>query len=705
MADQTLVPRASSPRARHLAAKPVRAGYRPEVQGLRALAVLMVVTYHIWFGRVSGGVDIFLLISAFLMTLSFLKKGDAGLGPGLVKYWLHTFSRLLPAAATALLGTLAATWLFVPQARWHGILEQSWASIGYFQNWFLASEAVDYYANDHAGASPLQHFWSLSVQGQIFILWPLLFAAAALAAKLFRVRFRTVVLVVFGTVFAGSLAFSVWETNTSQGFAYFDTRARLWEFALGTLLAVALPYIKLPRPAAVAAGWTGLGAMLSAGFVLDVEGQFPGYVALWPLVAAALIIMAGTSGSSFGADRYLSLGPLVKLGGISYALYLWHWPILVIFMIRTGQESVGLRDGAAIIALSLILAWATTALIERPLLRPGFMKKRRGQAVSIFIALCLMAGATAGWQEYNRAEAEAAAAHSRQMAAEAKARGDVFTIEQKNNPGALSLREADLPAGTVDAALIPTADMLGAEWGKIGPACEGGMVPVGNEELAKSCQHLPGKEGAKTILAIGNSHTQQWLGAMKPMAEEHGYEVVFLSKGGCSFGIDVPERDQACNDFNAAALAYALELAPDVVFTVATAAHPETSQETPAPGLPSATAALSEAGIKVVGIRDNPRFAFDMFKCIEDSGAESAECTKLKSEKLAEVSPAAELQSQAPGLTLMDLTDQICPKDTCPPVIGNVLVYMDTNHLTTTYTKTTAPVFEARFHAAAGWGA
>lgn len=698
-----MAPPASTPRARHRAAKPVRAGYRPEVQGLRALAVLMVVTYHIWFGRVSGGVDIFLLISAFLMTLSFLKKSDAGSGLGLVRYWLHTFSRLLPAAVTALLGTLAATWIFVPKARWDGILDQVWASIGYFQNWFLASEAVDYYANDHAGASPLQHFWSLSVQGQIFILWPLLFAAAALAAKLLRARFRTVVVIVFGAVFAGSLAFSVWETSTSQGFAYFDTRTRLWEFALGTLLAVALPYIKLPRPAAVAAGWTGLAAMLSAGFVLDVEGQFPGYVALWPLAAAALIIVAGTSGSRFGVDRVLSLSPLVKLGGISYALYLWHWPVLVIFMIRTGHESVGLRGGAAIIVLSMILAWATTALIERPLLRPGFMKKRRGQAVAIAVAVALVGGTTAGWQENNRAEAQAAAAQSRQLAAEAKSRGDLFTIEQKNNPGALSLREADLPAGSADAALIPSGEMLGAEWGHVGPSCEGDMVPAGNEALAKSCQHKAGKDGARTILAIGNSHTQQWMGALVPMAEEHGYEVVFVSKGGCSFGIDVPGRDSECSDFNTAALDYALKLKPDVVFTVATAAHPETDQEEPAPGLPAAVGALSEAGINVVGIRDNPRFGFDMFKCIEESGADSPECTKLKSEKLAAFSPAADLKVQAPGLALMDLTDQICPAETCPPVIGNVLVYMDTNHLTTTYTKTTAPVFDTRFHAAAGW--
>src|SRR5919112_1046360 len=153
--------------------------FRPEVQGLRALAVLMVVAYHVWLGRVSGGVDIFLLISAFLLTLSFVRKAEDGRPFGLVAHWLHLFKRLLPAAVVVILGVLAGTWLILPQSRWPQVLDQAWASLLYSQNWLLADTAVDYYAQDHVGASPLQHFWSLSIQGQVFILWPLVFAGTA----------------------------------------------------------------------------------------------------------------------------------------------------------------------------------------------------------------------------------------------------------------------------------------------------------------------------------------------------------------------------------------------------------------------------------------------------------------------------------------------------------------------------------------------
>jgi peptidoglycan/LPS O-acetylase OafA/YrhL len=168
------------PRAARLKAK---AGYRPEVQGLRALAVLMVVTYHVWLGRVSGGVDIFLLVSAFLLTLSFVRKVENGAPLRLVSHWLHLFKRLIPAAVVVILGVLAGTWLIIPQSRWPDVLNEAWASLLYRQNWLLAETAVDYYAQDHSGASPLQHFWSLSIQGQVFILWPLIFAAAALIRR------------------------------------------------------------------------------------------------------------------------------------------------------------------------------------------------------------------------------------------------------------------------------------------------------------------------------------------------------------------------------------------------------------------------------------------------------------------------------------------------------------------------------------------
>ena len=338
--------------AGNAAGRPRKPTFRPEVQGLRALAVLMVVAYHVWLGRVSGGVDIFLLISAFLLTLSFVRKAESGQSFRLLAHWLHLFKRLLPAAVVVILGVLAGTWLILPQGRWPQVLDQAWASLFYHQNWLLADLSVDYYAQDHAGASPLQHFWSLSIQGQVFILWPLIFAgAAALLDSLSRipglekVTYRSLLAVVFGAVFVLSLAYSIDQTATNQAYAYFDTRARLWEFALGSLLALGLPYLKPGRVLRVLLGWAGLAGMVSCGLLLTVDRSFPGYVALWPTLSAAAIIAAGQSGSRFGVDRLLSSRPAVALGDNSYALYLWHWPVLVLALAATGVEEPNLKQG------------------------------------------------------------------------------------------------------------------------------------------------------------------------------------------------------------------------------------------------------------------------------------------------------------------------------------------------------------------------
>ncbi|WP_165189433.1 acyltransferase family protein, partial [Kocuria carniphila] len=308
-------------------------GYRPEVQGLRAVAVLLVVIYHVFVGRVSGGVDIFLLISAFFMTLSFVRKIEGGRRLDIPRYWLHIFRRLLPLASLIIVGTLVLLALFYPDTsirdfRWQGL-----ASVFYLQNWELASASVDYYAADHSTASPFQHFWSLSVQGQVFLLWPLIFGFAWWVRRRTRISSVPVLAVCFGLIFAASIAYSVVTTETQQAFAYFDTRARLWEFALGSLIALAIPYLNPPRIVRIILGWVGIVSMVSVGVLVDVQGAFPGWIALWPLLSAAAIIVAGNTGSPFGFDRFLSWWPVVKLGDAAYALYLVHWPLLITYLV------------------------------------------------------------------------------------------------------------------------------------------------------------------------------------------------------------------------------------------------------------------------------------------------------------------------------------------------------------------------------------
>lgn len=675
------------PRSAQVKAKP---GYRPEVQGLRALAVLMVVTYHVWLGRVSGGVDIFLLISAFLLTLSFVRKVESGKPLRLVSHWLHLFKRLIPAAVVVILGVLAGTWLVIPQSRWPDVLNEAWASLLYRQNWLLADAAVDYYAQNHAGASPLQHFWSLSIQGQVFILWPLIFAAGGLVWRLLRrrrnVSYRLILLVAFAGIFIASLVFSIDQTATNQAYAYFDTRTRLWEFALGSLLALSLPYLKPGKALRIVLGWGGLAAMISCGLVLTVDRSFPGFIALWPTLAAAAIIISGQSGSPFGVDRFLSSKPLVALGDNSYALYLWHWPLLVLALAGTGIEKPNLVQGLAIVAASVVLAVLTTRFVEKPL-REWHWPQLRAWRTAVVIVACgaLLAGPVAVWQTRLTADEAAAAAQPREL-----------------TPGAAALAPENAGKPTPEATVIPAPAAMKNEWADIDGLCTDGNVP--SDPVLSGClQNSRPDKVTKRIVVLGDSHAQQYMAALGPIAKDHGWEVVTLLKGNCRFGAESPERDAECNAFNKASAAYVMEHKPDAVFTVASLTHKEAPFETEVPGYLDGIKQFADAGMDVVGIRDNPRFSINMPECVQKHGAEAPQCNPPLGESLAASSPLDAYKGKVKGLHLMDMSDFICAGGICPAVVGNVYVYKDDNHLTKTYVQSMIPMFEKRLLAATGW--
>ncbi|NIJ00113.1 peptidoglycan/LPS O-acetylase OafA/YrhL [Paenarthrobacter ilicis] len=668
--------------------------FRPEVQGLRALAVLMVAAYHIWLGRVSGGVDVFLLVSAFLLTLSFTRKLENRKPLRLLKHWLHVFKRLLPAAVVVLLAVLVGTWAWIPQSRWPDILTEAWASLFYRQNWQLGAFAVDYYAQQHVDASPLQHFWSLSVQGQVFILWPLIFAGVALLqpalARLLPHRrplgHRALLLMVFAAVFAASLAFSIQETYSNQAYAYFDTRARLWEFALGSLLALSLPYLKPGRKLRVFLGWTGIVAMLACGLLLTVDRSFPGFVALWPTLAAACVIAAGQSGSRWGADRVLSSRPLVKVGGISYALYLWHWPILVFFLLVSGSTTPTLVEGLGIMAGAGLLAWATTRFVEEPLRRWKWPDVRSWRAAVVIAASCaLLALPVTAWQGAITAEASAIASQPHEL-----------------TPGAAVLSPEYVGQPSEEAKIIPAPAAMKDEWANVDEACTGENVPT--DPVLEGCLQSEKPEVVtKKIVVLGDSHSQQYMAALGPVAKQHGWEVVTLLKGGCRFGAQSSERADFCNEFNQASSAYVLEHKPDAVFTVASLTHVDAPFETEVPGYLEGIKPFTDLGIDVVGVRDNPRFSFNMPECVQKKGKDSPDCNPPMEESLAASSPLDDYVGKVDRLFLMDMSDFICEQGTCPAVVGNVYVYKDDNHLSKTYVQTMVPMFEQRLLAATGW--
>lgn len=640
------------------------------------MAVLLVVIYHVFIGRVSGGVDIFLLISAFFMTLSFVRKIESGRELDIPRYWLHTFRRLLPLAALTIIGTLVLLAVFYPPTvtgdfRWQGL-----ASVVYLENWALAAQSVDYYAADHSTASPFQHFWSLSVQGQVFLIWPLVFGLAWLVRRRTGASSVPVLAVSFGVIFTASMAFSVVTTSSNQAFAYFDTRTRLWEFALGSLIALAIPYLNPPRLARVLLGWAGLISMVSVGVLVDVQGAFPGWIALWPLLSAAAIIVAGQSGSTAGVDRFLSWRPVVKLGDSAYALYLIHWPLLITYLVIRDRPVAGWRSGIVLVALCVVLAVLVTKYIENPVRRwpwPERSAWRSGAVIATCLSLVVLPILI-----WNQAEA----ARTERLLSEAAL----------NNSGAAVLEPGFRFRGDPEAPALPLPADLPTNDAWIGEACP---EDVGlDTRFMHSCHELvPNEHPEKTVLLIGNSHLQHWLPALEPMAERNNWRVLVYSQLGCYYTVSEEQPAESCKTWLEGSEQAVEVMEPDLMFVQGT--FTSVNGEHWKPGFEQRMRELDERGIPVVGIRDVPRFDAPPAECAIEQGADATECIRAHA-MLGTADPQRDLAAGLPLFASMDMTDLICPEEKCSPVVGNVYVYFDDDHLSEMYAQTLAPQFEAR---------
>lgn len=678
---------------------PPRRAFRPELQGLRAVAILMVVCYHIWFGRVSGGVDIFLLISAFLMTGSIVRRLEQGRSARVLHFWLRTFRRLLPPSALVILLTIGASLLVLPSTRWLPLLTDAAASIGSLENWLLAARSTDYYAADRSGASPLQNFWSLSIQGQVFLLWPLLLALGAVIARRARLALRPVLLVLFSAVFAGSLAWSIHLTATDQAVAYFDTRTRLWEFALGSLLALTLPWIErrtgrgehLPEPGGARVpraiiSWIALALVLACGWVVDVEGAFPGWIALWPLLAAALVIIAGSTGTRWGADRLLSSRPLQWCGDISYALYLVHWPLLVLTMVALGTGHLNATAGTLVVLASLVLAWLITRFLDTPIRRSPRLETSWPRSLAVIAISCaLVLGTSEGirWELESRAK-------------------ELEAAKLKDHPGARVL----LPdyEDHIDPGTPPRPDLASLPGDLYHPQGDCTDLPVPSSgDLATLCHELttPADPEAPLVVVAGNSHAVQALPMLVAVAKERGWRLVSVARPICSFGTVTSIR--WCGAYNTQVIRFLKASRASALIVHSTySGVPDGASESVAEGFEDAAAQVLDAGIPILALRDNPRLPESFEDCFAGTGPCSYPVSATHEPEDPGVQLAATLNAR-PGvgtsrarITQIDLTDQICPDSECVPVVGNVYTYADNNHLSSTYSATLAPVLDAR---------
>ena len=659
--------------------------FRPELQGLRALAVVLVVVYHVWVGRVSGGVDVFFVVSGFLLTGQLLRAAERG-EFAVRRRWWRSLARLVPAAAVVLVITALAAVLVLPESRWGQTVREIVAAALFLENWQLAADAVDYAARNNV-VSVAQHFWSLSVQVQVFLLWPLLFAVVALACRNAPGKLHRTATMALGGVFVASLVYSVELTIANQPLAYFHTLTRLLEFALGGLLALHGDRIVLTRRARVAAGLTGVVGLVACGAVIPVAHAFPGVAALWPTGCAALVLLAGRTGVPLGADRILTAAPARYLGDISYALYLWHWPLLVLYQQASGEEWVGLGAGALIIGAATVLAAITHECVEKPLARRRGGPRRQAR-ITVACTAAVLAVALA-WQ----------------AAAALRVDPDAV-LGDDSHPGARALlSDEEIPP----APLVPSAMAVTEDWVRIE---RWNCAPMAGFPMDVCAHPLPVAEDTqepvqpdRRIVVVGDSHAQQLTGALLPIAQQHNWQIITIVRGACPFSTvsEVVPDEPDCLAWNAAAADEIIAMRPDAVVTLASRdARVGRTEQTPA-GFVEQWRRLDSEGIPVLALRDNPRFDYSVPDCVQTRPDDVDGCGVDRAEIYAPTPPWADLPDVPPNVTFVDIADAVCDAQRCPPVIGNVLVYMDDNHLTATYSTSMSDLLASRIGEGLGW--
>lgn len=673
--------------------------FRPDIQGLRAVAVVLVLVFHVWPGSLPGGyvgVDVFFVVSGFLITGLLLDEVERTGGLRLGAFYKRRIRRLLPAASVVLVAVTLAVVAWFPVSSWRGLAWEIVASALYVENLLLAEKAVDYLALD-ARPSPVKHYWSLAVEEQFYILWPLLMLATVGAARRLALRPKTLILLGLGGLTLASFGYSVHLTARDPAVAYFVTTTRVWELGIGGVLAILLSGSGKPRPGSGLLGWIGLAAILFAAVAYSGETAFPGYMALLPTLGAAALIYAAP-GSSGLLGRALAVAPMQFVGGISYSLYLWHWPLVVFYEPAVGRELAGLVDGLAVVIASLGLAYLSKRLVE-----DRFRVGKQGELArpwalgATFTAAAVVGALWMGTQGSQRVGAALADQH-----------------ERPGYPGASALLPGVSPPEVLP--FLPEAQFARSD---LGPAygidgSENCIGPSRGSELL-FCEY-GAAESATHLVVVGDSHAVHWLPAFQRIAEQGDVRVTGLTKSSCPL-VDLTVRfiprgasvDQArafdeCREWGRKAMEWILSVQPDLVIfshspqQALVGQSIEESQGEIAAGAIRYIERLEGAGIGVSVIRHTPWHRRDGPLCMAEEGATSMACGTDRNAAL----PMGSLEMAAvekSSIAMIDMEQFFCFEGWCPAVIGNVLVHRDRHHLTATYARTLAPMLSDRIDA------
>jgi peptidoglycan/LPS O-acetylase OafA/YrhL len=663
--------------------------FRPDIEGLRAVAIGAVLLCHAGLSFAAGGyvgVDVFFVISGFLITRLLLGEVSRTGSVSLPRFYARRVKRLLPLSALLLATVAVLSLILFSPVRAGEVAADIVSCATYTANWHFAAQSVDYFAQG-VEPSPVQHLWSLAIEEQFYLVWPaLLLALTWIPWRLGR-SVRPVLCGGLAAILLVSFAFNLRYVGSEPAAAYFSTFGRAWELALGALLAV-LGDLRLRRLPALAIGWLGIGAIAFATFAFGPETVFPGTAALVPTLGAAALILAGASHEAqgrWGSAALLSLAPFRYVGRISYAWYLWHWPALIFAVALWGTLSP--LAGLAVVAASWLPTVVSHRLVEEPFRRSKRLVALPARALALGIACTAIAlGASLLLVDLQPT---------------------LKTASKSEVKGALALKAGAIPQARAEA-VRPNPLKAWADRGE--SFADGCLVGIPGTNSNRCLYGDP--DGKRTLILFGDSHAMQYFPPLQAVAKRNHLRLIALTKAECTPAeVEVQSmvadreysqcdawREEELERIEMAARSTVVVMSSDTAYTP----YGEDGEQLSGPAAADAMEAgyvatlqrLHKLGLRTVVIRDTPVAPDEIPACVSEHLDDLASCD-FRHTPTWEKEFERRAAQRAPGSHLIDLTPEICPQGICRSVIGNALVYRDDNHLTATFARTLSPWIEA----------
>ena len=654
--------------------------FRPDIQGLRAIAVVLVVLYHAGLSLLSGGyigVDVFFVISGFVITGLLLRERTSSGRTSLLDFYGRRSRRIIPAATVVIVATVVMTYVRLGVV--YGTLTATaarWTAV-FLANFHFASVGTNYLTAQQP-PSPLLNFWSLAVEEQFYLVYPTVFLL--IAALHWRWSLRARLAVGLLVVIVASFTLSVAQTASHPTVAFFSPFTRAWELAVGALVAVGTEWLlSLPESVATGMTWIGMAAIAYGALAFSSSTAYPGSLVAIPVVGAGLVIAGGTSTPPAGAEWVLRRGPFQWVGKLSYSIYLWHWPLLVIAAEAAGQSSLPFRRNIVWLVVALAAAALSYYLVENPVRHLRFHHHRRMAPIALGVVLTAVSlvVATVELTVHQGSATEIAAATD-----QAAATATVADLVNKS-----------IGTHTLPADLTPTLAGVTSDWGGPSAPC----WPAVGQTTIPACVYGD-RTSDRTMVIYGDSHAAMWLQALNLIALVIHWKLVYLGKGYCPAdmlsyqnppGYGKPGGEYAaCDAWHRFALQRIRLLHPDLlIITQEIRGRPDSQSYTDAQWQSGLERSFAQSGVnpsRIVVLGNVPLLPASAPLCLSRHPHDVQACAGPVPASEEGFSQAEAAAATAAGAHYVSTTPWFCAQ-TCPAVIGKYLPYWDRYHITAAY--------------------